>query len=212
VSFTAAYSKLYRLSEDGSAESRPPKILDMDAFEQAAADVSMSTDTVLDIAVTKERTDRTEYPEKTYKHLFGFKTWTPQEGLGVTKYKNPGDFDSVRELFNEVKETLDRDRRTQSTGGLGYFCNIERFGVPYGTSPEEVLQFFARVSEATEPFVVWHSSKEHDFVDLHDMDANDIGEEVVYRIECRDGEAEMFEVSFERTGEEMIAEIEGDTG
>lgn len=179
----------------------------MDEFEQAAKDVHMAEDTFHKLAVLKERKERAEYPEKKYKALFGFKTWKPHSCLGVTEYNESSDFDSVRDLFQNVEKALDMQERDYSTGGLGFFCNIERFGIPYGTDPEQILEFFARVSEATEPFVVWHSNKEHDFTDLHDMDRDDIESEVVYRIECRDGEGEIYKVEFERVGEEKIAGI-----
>jgi hypothetical protein len=78
--------------------------------------------------------------------------------------------------------------------------------MPYGTDPEQILGFFARVSEATEPFVVWHSNKEHDFTDLYDMDSNGIDSEVVYRIECRNGEGEIYKVAFEQVEEEKVTD------
>jgi hypothetical protein len=150
----------------------------MDEFKQAAKDVHMEEDTFHKLAVLKERKDRAEYPEKKYQALFGFKTWKPHTCLGVTEYNESGDFESVRDLFQKVEGALDKQERDFSTGGLGFFCNIERFAIPYGSDPKQILEFFARVSEATEPFVVWHSNKEHDFTDLYDMDSNGIDSEV----------------------------------
>lgn len=183
----------------------------MDEFKQAAKDVHMNEDTFHDLAVLKEWKDRSEYPERKYKHLFGFKTWKPEHVISSTQYNKVSDFDSVRDLYNQIEDELEKAERDHSTGGLGFFCNIERFGIPYGTAPEKVLNFYARLSEATEPFVVWHSNKEHDFTDLHDMDKNDIESEVVYRIECRDGEGEIYKVEFERSGEEKIADVDKET-
>lgn len=187
----------------------------MDEFKQVAKEVHMDEDTFHDLAVLKEWSERAEYPERTYKHLFGFKTWKPEHTISTTHYNNATGFDGVRDLYNKIEEELEKAERDFSTGGLGFFCNIERFGIPYGTDPELILEFFTRISEATEPFVVWHSAKEHDFTDLHDMDLHDIESEVVYRIECRDGEGTIHKIEYEKTGEEQIIDFtadEGDTG
>lgn len=180
--------------------------MDMDEFELAAEDVHMDEDTFHKLAVLKERKDYSGYPEKIYEHLFGFKTWKPHDSLSLTKYKDPNDFDGVYDLYNQLEDQLDKLERDYSTGGLGFHCNIERFGIPYGADPEQVAEFFARISEATEPFVVWHSNQEHHITDLHEMDEEEMESEVVYRIECRDGEAEVYEVEFKRTGEEKIVD------
>lgn len=211
ISFTAVFSKLHRLTEDGEISHRSPKILGMDEFERVAEEVEMDEDTFHDLAVLKERKDRSEYPQRTYKHLVGFKTWKPDVNFPSVAHQDVSDYGSVRELYEEVEKELEDLERTNSTGGLGFFCNIERFGIPYGRSPSQVLEFFARVSRATEPFVVWHSNQEHDFTDLYDMDREDLESEVVYRIECRDGSGEIYKVEFEHAGEEKITELqEGD--
>lgn len=110
----------------------------------------------------------------------------------------------MNDLYNQLEHKLEKLERDYSTGGLGFHCNIERFGIPYGTDPEQIGEFFARVSDATEPFAVWHSNQQHDITDLHEMDEDGIESEIVYRIECRDGEAEIYEVEFEIAGEEKI--------
>lgn len=184
----------------------------MDEFDQVAKDVSIDEETFRRNAILKERDDHSDYPKKTYKHLFGFKTWTVAHCIGITEHNGPGDFDTVRELFHRLEDVIEDANKQYSTGGLGFVCNIERFGIPYGTDPLEVLEFFATVSRATEPFVLWHSNKEHDFTDLHDMDLNEIDSEVVYRIECRNGEAELYEVTYEKVEEEKTAEYAPDFG
>lgn len=212
MSYTGAYSRIYRLDENNDPEHRAPKILDMDDFRVTAEEIEVQcgidADTVESKAVLKERADRTEYPEKTYKHLWGFKSWTPADCFGLTNYNDPHEFDSVTELFSKIQEVLDQHRQQYSTGGLGYNCNIERFAIPYGTMPEKIARFFALLSTATEPFVVWHADKENDMPDLGRMDANGIEEETVYRIECRGGEATIYEVTYRRDGEEKLCEVE----
>jgi len=186
----------------------------MDEFEQAAEDVHMDEDTFHKLAVLKEWKDRSEYPERKYKHLFGFKTWKPEHCIGTTHYNKSSDFDSVHNLFHQIEDELEKAERDYSTGGLGFFCNIERFGIPYGTDPTQILEFYARISNATEPFVVWHANQEHHPTNLYEMDMGDTENEVIYRIECRDGKAELYEVEFESVGEEKLEsvnEAEGDS-
>ena len=212
MGYTGAYSRIYRLDEDGEPCSCAPKILDMDAFDAAAEEIEVqcdiSADTLKNIAIFRERTDRSSYPEQTFKHLWGFKSWTPRDCFGLTEYNEPSDFDGVHDLFSRVEEVLDKHREDYSTGGLGYNCNIERFAIPYGTMPERVARLFALISTATEPFVLWHTDKANDMPDLGRMDANSVDEDVVYRIECRDGAAEIHKVTFERTGEEKLVDID----
>lgn len=179
----------------------------MDEFEKAAEDVHMDKDVFHNLAILKERKVHSEYPTRTYKHLFGFKTWKPHHCLGITKYNKPSDFDSVHALFGKVEEALEEAEKDYSTGGLGYFCNIERFAIPYGTDPQQILEFYARISVATEPFVVWHANQEHHPTNLYEMDRDDRDSESVYRIECRDGEAELYEVRFEAADEKKLAEF-----
>ena len=179
----------------------------MDKFEQVAEDVHMDEDTFRKLTVTKERKDHSEYPTKTYKHLFGFKTWKPKHLLTKLDGKTYSDYDAVADVLRDVKHEVESLEQEYSTGGLGLFCNIERFAIPYGTDPQQILEFYARISEATEPFVVWHSNQEHHPTNLYEMDKDGIEEEVVYRIECRDGQADLYEVEFERAGEEKIEEF-----
>lgn len=182
----------------------------MDEFEKAAEDVHMDEDTFHDLAVLKEWKDRSKYPERKFKHLFGFKTWKPHHSLRVTNHSKPSDFDSVHDLYGKIEKSLDDLERDYSTGGLGFFCNIERFGIPYGTDPKQVLEFYARISEATEPFVVWHANQEHHPTNLFEMDKEEMEREVVYRIECRDGEGKLYEVEFEAAGEKKLAEFKNE--
>lgn len=166
----------------------------------------MDEDTFHKLAVLKERKDYSGYPEKIYKHLIGFKTWKPHHSLSLTRHKKASDFDGVNDLYNQLEDKLEKLEQDYSTGGLGFHCNIERFGIPYGTDPQQIAEFFARISEATESFVVWHSNQEHHITDLHEMDEDDMDSESVYRIECRNGEAEIYEIEFERAEEGKIVE------
>ena len=169
----------------------------MEKWEEVKEAVSIDTDTLEDNAVIQEEKEYGEYPTKEYKVLKGFKTWKPKNlFVGIWDADNP-----ISQLKKQCRENwIDHE-----TGGLGFKYNIERFGIPYGTGEAEIAEFFATISLATDPFVVWHSPIEHNFPDLSMMDRNDKEEEVVYRIECRDGESTIYEVTYQKESEEVIA-------
>lgn len=75
MSFTAIYTPLYPLEYDASDISPKPgattpgaKILNPDGLDDAVPDWSTEM-------VTKERTDRSEYPAQQWESLVGFRTW-----------------------------------------------------------------------------------------------------------------------------------------
>lgn len=193
-----------RLDDEDNPMNDAPRILDMEKWEEVKEKVSIDSETLQDNAVIQEKKDYGDYPAKEYKVLKGFKTWKPENLFtGIWDADNP-----VRELKRHCRnQWIDHE-----TGGLGFSYNIERFGIPYGTGKEIVAGFFATISLATDPFVVWHSPIQHNFPDLSMMDRNDKEEEIVYRIECRNGSAELYEVTYKKHSEEVIAEAssEGD--
>lgn len=102
--------------------------------------------------VTGQRKDHSEYPAREYDVLKGFKTWTPADAFGL-------EFEPDKRKIVEKIESHEDYR----TGPIGYGYNIERFGLAYGTSQDEFLRFWSEVSRCTEPFVVWHSTIQHEF-------------------------------------------------
>jgi len=171
----------------------------MERWEEVKEAVSIDADTLDDNAVIQEEKEYGEYPTKEYKVLKGFKTWKPHHLLGL-EYA-----DDANEFLNQMKKQCREIWIDHETGGLGFNYNIERFGIPYGTGEAEIAEFFAAISLATDPFVVWHSPIEHNFPDLSMMDRNDKDEEIVYRIECRDGDSTIYEVTYQQESEEVIA-------
>ncbi len=193
MSFTSAYSELRALVNDEPAD-RPPRILDRDGFNDVPSHVEMSESTFEKISVLGEETDQTEYPERTWETLKGFKTHTPAGTFLL-------DLDiDTEDIVQRIKSQEDRERAP-----LGYWYNIERMGISYGGIDGEWRYFFAEISRHTEPFAFYHSSQKVRFPDLTDFAD---GEETVYYIECDDGDLYAEEQTFERTSTEVL--IDGD--
>ena len=179
----------------------------MDRFDEVAEAVDMDTETFEKCAVTRERKDRTSYPEKLFMHLVGFKTWTPDSLIEITPYSSHADYSSPRELYSALEEQQRQLRKNVTNGGLGLYCNIERFGLAYGTSTEEFLQFFAQISTATEPFVIWHSPREHNPETLYNLDREGKETGKTWRVRAENGEAKVHEITYERKSEEELGSV-----
>ncbi|WP_226006060.1 hypothetical protein [Natrinema salinisoli] len=147
--------------------------------------------------VTDREKDYSEYPIREYDVLKGFKTWKPSDAFAL-------DHNPDKQNLTKIIESHEDYR----TGPIGYNYNVERFGLAYGTSQSEFFRFWSAVSKCTEPFVVWHSSIEHEFQRIDAMDRDGDDEATLYRVECRDGEVTLYEVTFERTEEEKIGGFE----
>lgn len=187
MSFIGAYTKLHRI-ENGEYKYSPPKILDEEKFYNTYERVGLEEDAFADNAVLGTKEIVEEYPDKKYLVLYGFKTWSLEHSL-LNKY------DQID------KENVERLEKYEYPLGTSY--NISQLAIFY-CGVEEVAKFFKEVSKSTEPFVVWHGDDEITMPFLHSMDYNGVEEETVYRIECRDGSVDVYEVQYEKSGEEVI--------
>lgn len=191
MSFTAAYSKLRRITEEGEIGAKPPKILDWEGFKEEFPEsiTSMSKNNLMDNAIISEQKDATDYPEKTYKVLYGFKTWKPKHFL------RPDDLENLKkfaEMHNDVEGAP-----------LGFTFNIERFGITYLGGPGgEWEEFWKELSKYTEPFCFWHSKVEHKIPNLREIDMRE--EPEIFYVELKDGSIKVFEKEWELKRNELI--------
>lgn len=194
MSFTAAYTELESLADDGPR--RGVKIHDYDGLLSAVGTLDIRESTFKSMLVTDEWTDHTEYPKETWDVLKGFKSWKPSDAFGLEYDPN---VDALRKKIEGHED--------HRTGPIGYGYNIERCGIPYGGENGVWRDLFTRVSEYTDPFAVYHSPLEHEFPDVTDINADEPA--TVYYIECHDGELYLEERTFELTGTEVLVDEPG---
>jgi hypothetical protein len=194
MSYTGAYTELKALDVEGGEQlDRNPRILDWDALvEWPETRGDIGTESFREMLVVDEWTDKDSYPTETWKILKGFKSWTPADQFQL-------DFDPDREALVEEIEK----HRDWGEAPLGYVFNIERVAIKYNGHDGIWKPLFRAVSEATEPFSVYHSSTSSGFPDVTDFED---GKESVYYIEAVDGELYVEEQQFQHVGADRIVE------